>query len=237
MKLCDAHAHTGTPEEIRARAEQGIASAICGTDPENAEKAARICSQEPLFTLNCGLHPWKTDRYSVRDMEPWLERCPVIGEIGMDSVWCSVPADVQKRAFRRQLAIAQEMGKRVVLHTKGCEEEIARILAEYDVRAVVHWYSCAEHLDRYLDLDCMFTVGPDAAVNPAVGNVVRRAGLDRLLTETDGLSAVEWAIGRTVETQELGGILSGLVRLIAELKEIPPEEAAEALAENYGKLI
>lgn len=174
MRVCDAHAHIGTEQERRARVKREIATMICATDPENAAQAAAICREEPLFTLTCGLHPWKADRYSVREMEKWFEVCPLIGEIGMDSIWCSVPAEAQRKAFRRQLAIAQEMKKPVVLHTKGCEEEIARILAEYDVRSVVHWYSCNEHLDRYLDMDCMFTVGPDAQMNPAVQAVVQK---------------------------------------------------------------
>ena len=38
------------------------------------------------------------------------------------------------------------MGKRVLLHTKGCEEEIARLVSERHVPCVVHWYSCMEHL-------------------------------------------------------------------------------------------
>ena len=92
IPLCDAHAHPGNGAETAARRAQGIRTALCGTDPENARLVEEMCAREALFTPTYGLHPWKTARFTVREMEPWLEKCRVIGEIGLDSVWCDVPA-------------------------------------------------------------------------------------------------------------------------------------------------
>ena len=49
---------------------KGISEAALGAafDPERAEV---------LFTAHYGLHPWKTARFSVREMEPWLAKCRV----------------------------------------------------------------------------------------------------------------------------------------------------------------
>ena len=57
-----------------------------------------------------------------------LTACDFIGEIGMDNVWCQVPESVQRSVFARQLEIAEELHKPVLLHTKGMEREIARML-------------------------------------------------------------------------------------------------------------
>ncbi|HIS04259.1 MAG TPA: TatD family hydrolase [Candidatus Pullichristensenella avicola] len=237
--LCDAHAHLGDDAETRARRAQGVRTALCGTDPESAGAVEAACAREALFTAHYGLHPWKTARFAVREMEPWLAKCRVIGEIGLDSVWCDVPARDQRAAFVRQLDIAREMGKRVLLHTKGCEEEIARLVAERNVPCVVHWYSCAEHLERYLDLDSYFTLGPDIAVNPAVREVARRAPRGRVLFETDGLSAVEWAQGRSVRAQDVGPVLEAALREAAAIRGEAPEtlrrEAAQAYAALYAQ--
>ena len=171
-------------------------------------------------------------------MEPWLAKCRVIGEIGLDSVWCDVPAADQRPVFIRQLDIAREMDKRVLLHTKGCEEEIARLVAERDVPCVVHWYSCMEHLERYLDLDSYFTVGPGVFNDPAVREVARRAPKGRVLVETDGLSAVSWAFGREVAAKELRPTLETMLQEVASIRgeavEDTRREAAAAYVELYG---
>ena len=236
--MCDAHAHLGSGAETAARRAQGIRTALCGTDPENARLVQDACAQEALFAPTYGLHPWKTARFDVREMEPWLAKCRVIGEIGLDSVWCDVPACDQRPAFARQLDIAREMDKRVLLHTKGCEAEIARMVAERNVPCVVHWYSCAQHLERYLDLDSYFTIGPDIFTNPAVREVARRAPRGRLLVETDGLSAVEWAQGRPTQPEKLGALLEKMLAEAAAIRGEAPEdlrcEAAEAYRQLYG---
>ena len=103
---------------------------------------------------------------------------------------------MQREVFERQLEIASEGGKPVVLHVKGMEREAAeRDPAGIPAGTWVHWYSDLEWLDLYLEQDCYFSVGPDVAVNPAVQQVARRADLSRLLVETDGFGAVRWALG------------------------------------------
>ena len=236
--ICDAHAHIGDEAETAARHAQRVYTALCGTDPENAKAVEAHCLKEPLFAAHYGLHPWKTARYSVREMEPWLAKCRVIGEIGLDSVWCDVSAADQRPAFVRQLDIAREMGKRVLLHTKGCEEEIARLVSERRVPCVVHWYSCMEHLECYLDMDSYFTIGPGVFNDPAVREVARRAPKGRLLVETDGLSAVSWAFGREVAGKELAHTLEAMLEEIAAIRGEGVENvrrgAAAAYAELYG---
>ena len=39
-------------------------------------------------------------------------KVPVIGEIGMDSVWCDVPLDRQRKALEKQLQFACEIKSR-----------------------------------------------------------------------------------------------------------------------------
>lgn len=202
--LSDAHGHMGTREERRERREKRILSMLCAVSPEEAEE---LLQEEGIWDYRtdgfpgrgrylvpaCGIHPWHADQYCLEDMEPWMKLCPVIGEIGMDSVWCAVDLSVQKERFEQQLYLAQSWGKPVVLHTKGQEEEIADILREYPNRYLVHWYSCDFHLEKYLELDCYFSVGPDVWWNKAVQQVARFSPADRLLLETDGLDAVKWA--------------------------------------------
>ena len=108
MLLCDAHAHLGNDTEWEERTGKGILSLICATGPEEAGKLfSRLEWLKGRAVIpTAGLHPWYADQYTVQDMEPYIRRCPVVGEIGMDSVWCQVPLPIQERVFREQLAMA-----------------------------------------------------------------------------------------------------------------------------------
>lgn len=202
--LSDAHGHIGTEEELGERQRLRILSMICAVSPGEAERLLRrtgnwdfqaggLSRPGQYLVPACGVHPWYADRYGLEDMEKWMALCPVIGEIGMDSVWCGVDLRIQEERFCQQLRLARSWGRPVVLHTKGQEREISDILREYPNRYLVHWYSCDSYLENYLELGCYFSVGPDVWWNTAVQQVARRVPADRLLIETDGLEAVEWA--------------------------------------------
>ncbi len=187
----DAHTHIGTERERQERENKGIVSLVCASTPMEAQKVFSCKGRHLIPT--CGVHPWYALEWGMESMEEWMKRCPVIGEVGMDSVWCSVPLDLQEDVFRRQLSMACSQNKPVILHTKGQEENIARIIREYPNRYLIHWYSCESHLEKYLSQECYFSIGPDVWWNEAVADVVRKVPRNRLLVETDGLEAVKWA--------------------------------------------
>ena len=88
----------------------------------------------------------------------------MIGEIGMDSVWCRVPLADQQRELEWQLQAAEDLGKPAVLHTKGQERRIGEMIRGFKGKLCVHWYSGSlEDLKGFLEQDCYFTLGPDTA--------------------------------------------------------------------------
>ena len=107
--LIDAHTHLGSDSERSERQKKQILSLVCASTPPEAE--ALLKTAKPYLIPTAGLHPWQAASYFVNDMLPYLTACPVIGEIGMDSVWCDVPLDRQEEVFRAQLAIACQMKK------------------------------------------------------------------------------------------------------------------------------
>ena len=231
--LIDAHAHYHRPDELPAR--RGVRTLFCGTNPETAAQVLALRGENHL--VSCGLHPWQADRFTVADMLPYIRQSAALGEIGLDSVWTDVDMDIQRRAFTEQLDLAQRLGMPVILHTKGMEGEIARTLRPFIVPKLVHWYSCEDYLDEYIDQGCWFTVGPDHAGNPAVQAVIRRVPLDRLLTETDGLDAVAWALNRPATPDMIGETLRGELRAIAPAHGVHPAEADDRVAENLERFL
>mgnify|MGYP001638879849 CR=1 FL=1 len=233
IPLVDAHAHLGGERERQARAE--ILTVLCGTEPVSA---ARVLELQDNFTLaSCALHPWNVEKNTVEEMLPFIEACPILGEIGLDSVWTDADMTLQRAALNKQLELAQALNKPIVLHTKGMEQEIARTIRPYSVRKLVHWYSCMDFLEDYLSQDCYFTIGPDHDQNPAVAQVLSRAPLNRLMTETDGMSAVNWARGREVDPAQVGDVLEGELKAIAQAKGVALRAAREAVYQNLLRFI
>ena len=231
--LIDAHAHYHRPDELPAR--RGVRTLFCGTNPETAAQVLALRGDDRL--VSCGLHPWQADRFTVSDMLPYIRQSAALGEIGLDSVWTDVDMDVQRRAFTAQLDLAQRLGLPVILHTKGMEAEIAEALQSCAMPKLVHWYACGEHLEKYLAQGCYFTVGPDHLTNPAVQAVLRSVPPDRILTETDGLDAVAWALGRAVAADEIKSVIQGELKAIAQVHGISVFETEDRVEENLARFL
>jgi TatD DNase family protein len=226
--LIDAHTHITDEYLAQFDASKMLALASCSSEAEWL-RAKSI----PGIKLSVGLHPWRADN-PIEALLPLMRRASAIGEIGLDRVWTDVDINIQKRTFAAQLEFAAEYGKPVILHTKGAEAEAAEMLAHSDVRcAVVHWYSGDENaLRRFIDQDCYFTVGPDCTVNDTVRRVIELAPIERLLTETDGVNALEWA----GQDKCVAGALQRELAMIAAIKKIPPEAAETQIEANYKRL-
>ena len=237
MIIFDAHAHAGDARECSIRRQHGIRTMLSCGNVQQAAQGLALCIKYDVFTMTAGVHPWYAADVSLADMEPYMRSCALIGEIGLDSVWCTTPMYAQRRVFAAQLDWACAHGKGVVLHTKGCEMEIARAVCGFPHPVVVHWYSGAkEALDRFLASDCYFTIGPDVGRNPAVQAVARLVPDDRILFETDGMDAVCWANGDT-PTGQLPHVLESSLRTAAALRGQCPEILLEYANGNFQRLL
>lgn len=81
---------------------------------------------------SAGIHPWHVEDAGEQAFGALRERavsarCVAIGEIGLDRC-ASADMAVQEKAFRRQLALAQELQRPVVIH---CVRAWSELLAEF----------------------------------------------------------------------------------------------------------
>ena len=233
----DAHAHAGSENEMAMRIKLGIRTMLSCGNPAQAKAAKTLCEASPVFTITAGVHPWYADNTQLSDMLPYIERAALVGEIGLDTVWCTTPMQAQRRAFAAQLDWAAAHGKGVVLHTKGMEEEIARMTERFPHPVIVHWYSGEmDALHRFLAQGCYLTIGPDVAVNPSVQAAARLVPDDRILFETAGMEAVRWAIG-DVPDAALPRVLYGSVCAAAKLRSQSPTTLLEYANGNFLRLL
>lgn len=236
MKLYDGHTHLGDRSEMTARAGFGITSMVCGTNPGDSLILERAAAEDPFLVSAYGLHPWHSGRYPLEDMIPFIKKGALIGEIGMDCVWCDVDPDQQRHVFLEQMKIAERCCAPVILHTKGMEKEILELIQPFHVPILVHWYSCEKYLEGYLEKGCFFTIGPDLHTNQAVQRVACKADISRLLVETDGLDALGWALGEQVEANQIPLVLKKMMEYVSNIKNMHILKAAQHMEENFRYL-
>ncbi|MGM9940707.1 MAG: TatD family hydrolase [Bulleidia sp.] len=223
----DAHFHDS--HRIHDLQQEYGIPGICNVS--DLQEYEQVSKRYPVWSM--GVHPWKADETLLEQMIPYMKQAPVIGEIGMDSLWCRVPMDIQEKVFVRQLKLAKDLNKPVILHTKGMEKRILEILRTIPNTYVIHWYSSMHYLDGYQQAGTYFTIGPSIGKDRAVTKTAQRIPMDRMLLESDGIGAVLWATGH-------GNYVPALrhtIREIAKIRNLSEGEAEKRLDDNFARLL
>ena len=200
----DSHAHLADPAfdadrddaVERARAAGAIAVVCIGESIAAAERAASFASRHAGFVFfTAGVHPHDAasfdpaaDPTRIRDL---VERGAVaIGECGLDYHYDHSPRELQRRAFATQLALARELDKPVVVHTREAEDDTAAMVAEAGragVRGVLHCYTGSHTLARTA-IDVGWYVSFSGIITFkkwSDDELIRLVPEDRLLAESD----------------------------------------------------
>lgn len=234
--MIDAHCHLDHEGNLLNLLIQEKIPATINCQNESEWYYHSIATKDyPFLTLSAGIHPWDSDSLAVDTFFPILNKTDIIGEIGMDNTWTTIPLHIQEKIFVQQLKIACNLHKPVILHTKGQELEIVKIIQDYPNSYLVHWYSSDSYLDKYIALDCYFTIGPSIINDPVIQNVAKKIPLDRLLFESDGLSALSWVHQLEEDKLDYVAIQEKNLQFLADLKEIPYLELKKILQVNYKR--
>lgn len=154
-KLIDTHAHLQLNhfdedrEAVIQRAlEAGVEKIIVvSTDIASSRQSVALAEKHAGIYAAVGFHP--TDCGAATD-EDFAEIARVaqhpkvvaIGEIGMDFYWKPFSLESQQRAFVRQLRLAQEIGKPVIIHNREAGEAILQTLRGNDIRKLQGVFHC-----------------------------------------------------------------------------------------------
>jgi TatD DNase family protein len=191
--VIDTHAHLGEDAaEVldRARAA-GVAKVI---DVATTIAAARATLQraEALDGVYAclGVHPHEAaepgDLDELRELlgHP---RAVALGETGLDYYRDYAPHEAQQRLFEAQLALALELGKPVVIHTRSADDDTRARLLAHDGPVVLHCFSSPGLLDAALERRWYVSLAGNVTYKNAydLRAAVRRVPVDRLLAETD----------------------------------------------------
>jgi TatD DNase family protein len=110
-----------------------------------------------------------------------------VGETGLDFYRDYAPHDRQRDLFARQLDLAAELGKPVVVHTRAADEGTAAALKAFAGTVILHCFSSPELLPVALERGYFVSFAGNVTYPKAeeLREAARRVPADRLLAETD----------------------------------------------------
>ena len=166
-----------------------------------------------------GIHPWMAEKV-VFD-EAIFDNAVAVGEIGLDFA-CDVNRDTQERVFRAQLAQAEKRNLPVILHCVRAFEPMMKILAEYNLRAVIFhgFIGSVQQAKRAIDAGYYLSFGPNTFRSPKTIAALQSMPDDRLFAETD----------------DSGEAIENVYSKIAQTRGVSVEKLREIIENNYNKI-
>jgi TatD DNase family protein len=167
-----------------------------------------------------------------------LERVVAIGEIGLDYYRKFGDRDSQVELFIRQLELADKLSLPVIIHNRDAGSDVLEILRERLPRrgGILHCYSeDYEYAKKSLDLNLWISFAGNVTYRNArnLQDTAKKIPLDRMLIESEAPFMVP-AIHRGKRNKP--SYINETAAFIAQLREVPVVDIAEALFQNSLKI-
>lgn len=244
--MIDSHCHLAhekfaddLPDILRRAKEAGVSTMVTIGD-SLAESKANIDLADAYEEIYCtvGLHPHRAKDWNENDAALLrdLSKHPKvvgIGEIGLDYHYMLPPKDIQKKVFRAQLLLAQELNLPVVVHTREAIEDTWEIIRDISPASLV-LHCCSEEwkdVERFVERGYFlsFTGIITYPKTEKIRETVRHCPLENLMVETDApfLAPVPHR-GKRNEP----AFVMNIAECIAQIKGLTLEEVENQTTEN-----
>ena len=249
--LFDTHAHLNDPafdpdrEELMASlADAGVGLVMnAGCSLESSQQIVAMAEKYPWLYASVGSHPDAADEVNEAVLEEYRKLCKLcgkvkaIGEIGLDYYYEDIPRETQQRAFRLQMALAQELDLPVIVHEREAHNDGMTIVKEFPaVKGVFHCYSGSAEMARQL-VNMGWYIGFTGVLTfKNARKAVETAAfipLDRIVLETDcPFMAPDPFRGK----RNHPGYLYRMAEKLAEIRGLSVEEIHAITTENGKRL-
>jgi TatD DNase family protein len=245
--LIDTHAHLCDPvfdtdrEVVLERAlRAGISAVIAvGENLADAEKNLLLASKHSMIRPAAGLYPTHLDPDLAEKMRALIrrhkDRFVAIGEVGLD-YWIvkeESEREIQREIFRGFIELSKELALPLNVHSRSAGRHAVSVLLE-STADKVQLHAFDGKLSAAMpavEAGFFFSIPPSVVRSEQKQKLVKTLPLSCILIETD--SPVLGPVPH--ERNEPANAEVGLT-MIAELKGITVDEAAEAVAENTRRL-
>jgi TatD DNase family protein len=180
----------------------------------------------PLYSI--GIHPLYIDEnrlesdFQILEQKLELPECFALGECGLDKR-AETSFEIQQSVFERQLALAENYQKPVVIHCVAAFQELIEIKKRLKIKVpmIVHGFSKKIELAKQLiDNGFYVSFGKNLLRNPELESVFKSIPNDRFFLETD--------------TMEEG--IQDVYALAAKYKELELIELEEIVNKNFTRV-
>ncbi len=252
MGLIETHCHLDylkelTTEEIINKANEYLVEKIItiAVDPGNLSSVRELSSKHPCVYGTQGIHPHDAKLYTQEVQNEIIkhindDKIVAVGEIGLDFHYNNSEPKIQKEVFEKQLQIAVDHNKPVVIHTRDADDDTKSILKNFSStlkkKGVIHSFTSSIELAQFC-LSEGFHIGFNGIITfknaQNVRDVLKSTPLDRILIETDSpfLTPAPFR-GR----ENAPYYLPLVAQKISEVKEIDIETLLKATKSNAQSL-
>ncbi len=178
---------------------------------------------------SAGIHPWfikpETLELKLQRLNGFLQNPQVVavGECGLDRL-ARIPMELQHEVFRRQLEIAREFNKPLIIHNVRAGSELLQYRKQYAGCKpwLLHGFTGSlREAELFLQQGCYLGFGKHL-FNPKskAAEVCAMTPAERILPETDASDIP----------------VSVVIEKIAEIKGISPNDMIKQLFENFSMI-
>jgi TatD DNase family protein len=246
--VIDSHTHLDrgpAPEaELVAQArEAGLTRILTiGMDAESRRAALKAAETYPEVYAAIGHHPNEATGYSDTITDELREqakhpRCLAIGETGLDDFRDYAPRADQETAFAAQIALAHELDKPLIIHTRAAEDDTIDTLVReaQGLEVILHCFSMPTRLEECLEHGWWISFAGNVTYPKAqdLAEAASRTPLDRLLVETDAPYLTPQVVRKE---RNRPAYVAHTARFIAERRGIAYEKLDEAVEANAARL-
>ena len=252
--LIDSHAHLDDRRFnadrdmlIKSLKENNVDLVLnIGADIKTSWASVDLAKKYDNIYAVVGVHPHSakdlegSDLSELRSMAK-QDKVVAIGEIGLDYYRDNSPRDIQRKWFKKQIELAQELDMPVVIHSREATQETFDILKEASkkkkLKGILHSYSGSyEMAVEYIKLGFYISIsGPVTFKNARVlRDLAARIPLDKLIIETDApYLTPEPYRGKRNEPM----FVKYVAEKIAEVRGTTFEEIANMTSQNLLELL
>jgi len=252
--IIDTHAHVDMDaydedrEETLRRALENDVQYILniGCDINSSYRALELAERYDMIYATAGVHPHDVkditdDTY--RHLRILLDhpKMLALGEIGLDYFKNYSPHDVQREHFRKQVELAKELNKPIIIHCRDANDDVVSILKDYyddpnGRSGIFHCFAGDQKLaDAALNMGFYISFAGTVTFKKAddLREVAKTVPADRLFAETDcPYMAPVPNRGKRNEP----AFVAHTVEKLAEVRGLRVDDVARAMELNFNEL-